>query len=1101
MKINILDIEKKLNSDSPVDELLAYYIILAKHKNIVNRPRINELIRRLMINQEEDAEDYSSALFAYLDIDNCNINNILKVDIFDLMSLQDLLFASICDLAGVEATLELLKLVTSRIYKSFAPDSLEYGVVALKAACQYSIIGDQEGYYDAIFRVNFDVLKDFHELNIYYFANAYFILGDGVAQPRAVEFNQYALELVPKVLDGDVTDVIICTYNLAASYYNQSNIDMGELYINQVFSYQDEYIDVCPEIFFMAYILMIESSLSQYKDNMDAVEELFSRAESCLGHLENPEEIENGMGTLLLSKSKVYCDIQDYKACERCSRQAYDIFKKVGNEYNLLLVLNNLTLSLYYQGMTIECGKYLSEGMKLVENCEAQGLQIADYIYNTWAVLSAKKPDYKLDSNIRSWLDNCYSVNMGNFQFVYTSLQYVVQEKLDGKTCKQIERVLSLMEEYVEIADNYIMTCNFFLAKAMYLYRVKSMSEVGEILVRMIDFEEQYDPACNISYEAVCIRWEMFKKALPKVELKEILLRLVRQTPYRLQSLLELSDETALLRKLAFYGKLYKIIVAYACSGTISCSDEELFELVVNSKNLYSELLYARKQIEVSSACKQEYAKVKSLRRSIMDIEVGTHFGHTNNRDDINKLKEDRHKLEINILENVDRNIFEWLSYEEILEKLPEGVMYIDYLQYPSVVRDENFLMDLKYLTMAVVKCQGRVFLKRLPSVSLLSVRRVFVNMEDYVRRRSRKDEKTILDVLFDSEKHIFIKLYSMLIKPAFDELRTVFGPSFTPGKLLISGDAELSSFPFDLLMTENGEYLLDRCRVSYVNSLKDYQGETCLTEDECQDALIVGNPQFSIDKSLDFNNKNPHYLQPIPLSKVEAQAVAEALQVQAITRKTANKGLFDNVNHSILHIATHGNHYDLEVESDDDGIFEDYVFPLKNSCLFLSGANDYIATGQISPEYGTGVMTAEELCTYDLSSLKLVVMSACFSGSGDISYSQGLLGMGTAIMSQGINNLITNLWEVDDFASAVFMTRFYESIKSMSVVDALYDAKHYLKNVTIGQLSDYGWFVESRIRRIGLVAEDMRKISAMPKNYKIFSKPFFWAGFVLLER
>lgn len=1101
MKINILDIEKQLNSDSPVEELLAYYIILAKYKNIVNRPRINELIKQMMIDQEEDAEVYTSALFAYLDIDGCNMSDILKVDIFDLMSLQDLLIGNVYDLAGEEATLEMLKIATSRVYASFPSNSLEYGVVALKAACQNYVIGNMEGYVDAISRVDFDVLETFHELNIYYFANAYFVLGDNVTGPKAVEFNKYALLLVPKVLDGDFVDVIACTYNLAASYYNHNNPKLGEQYINQVLSYKDEYIEECPSIFLLAYILIIEMSFSQHRYDMITVDELFGKAEDCLQYIKDPDMYEVERGNLFISKSKIYCEIKDYKACERYSREAYNIFKNTGNDYNLLLAINNLALSLYFQGMTIECGKYLSEGMKLIEDCEAQGLQVADYIYNTMAVLSDKELDDKLSSNIKSWLYNCYTVNSLNFQFVYTSLQQVMNEKLDGKTCNHIERVLSLMGQFVETVDNYMMTCNYYVAKALYLYKRKRFSQAKDILINVMNIEEQHDPACSIFYEIVCMRWDMLQKTLTQEELKVILLRLVRQTPYRLQELLELSDETALLRKLAYVGKLYKIILSYACSGVISCSDEEIFEIVANSKNLYADLLHARKGVQLKESSSLDCERINSLRSSIMDMEVGTHFGHTADRDKINELKEERHKLEINLLENVDKNVFRWLSYREILERLPEGTMYIDYVQYPGVLRDENFLMDLKYLTIAAVKYHGRTYIRRLPSHSLLSVRRVFVNMEDYVRRRSRKDEKTIFDALFDSERSIFTRLYTMLIKPAFDSFRTIFGRDFTPDRLLISGDAELSSFPFDLLMDERGNFLLDRCKVSYVNSLKEYKGATGILPEECQNALVMGNPQFSIDKALDYDNDDPNHLTPIPLSKVEAQAVAEELGVKAIMKKDAKKELFKNINHSILHIATHGNHYDLEMESDDEGLFSDYAFPLKNSCLFFSGANDYIATGRISPEYGTGVMTAEELCSHDLSSLKLVVMSACFSGSGDISYSQGLLGMGTAIMSQGVNNLITNLWEVDDFASAVFMTRFYSSLKSMSVPDALYDAKNYIKNVTIGELTDFGWFMESRIRRIGLVAEDMRKISNMPKDYRIFSKPFYWAGFVLMER
>ncbi len=1102
MKINILDIESKLNKDSLVEELLAYYVILAKYKNIVNMPRINELMSQLLVNTDEDAEDYSSALFAYLDINHTDISYFSRADVFNMMELQNLVMGATYDLAGGEVCKDLLDTCASRVFSSYPEYSLEYSVVALRVACHYQILNDERGFNDAIMRLKEEYLARYHHLNPYYFANAYCILGDSVASIRAIELNTWALELLPLVEEASDLDQLTTIYNLANSYYVHGDVQNGNFILNRLFAYQQEYIRECPYIFFMAYLMKLESTFQYNNHNADEIDSLFQKAESCFEYMEDEEERDNCLGKLLMTKSKVYCDEGNYKECERYSRQAYELFKKIGNEQDQLLVTNNLIISLYFQGMTIECGNYLSEAMRLIDENDAHGTPVADYIYNIWAIYAGDKSDAKIDETIKSWVFNCQSVNMSNFFFIYTGLQKIILDKMDAKVQAQVERVLGLMEDYAPKSQNYMVYCNFLAIKATYLYKLNRKSQVASILLQLLHSEESSSLTCEITYELAVIRYEMFRQCLTSDELKYVLFKLVKMTPYRLMNLLELSDETALLRKLSYYGELYKITISYACAGVISCSDCELFELVINSKNIYSELLYARKTIEKSNVSESdEYKRIHELHHQIIDMEVGGHFGHKQNKPKIEELKAKRHSMEVNLLEKVDKAVFRWMSCDEIVSRLPDNVIYIDYLQYPGIVRDCNYLMDLKYLTMSLTKVNGQIYLRRMPSVGLLSVRRVFVNMEDLVRRRSRKQDKSFMNLLLGDERRVFSKLYVLLIKPVLDRLRNVPLPTNEPQTLLISGDAELSSFPFDLLMDEKGNYLLDRYKISYLNSLKEYCGELQLSPEECKEAMVIGNPQFSIDKTLDLENGSPHYLQPIPLSKVEAQAVGDALNVQPFTRKVANKSLFENTNHKVLHIATHGNHYDLEIESDEKGIFSDYVYPLKNSCIFLSGANDFIMTEEKLDSYGTGIVTAEELYTYDLSSLKLMVMSACFSGSGDISYSQGLLGMGTAIMSQGVKVLITNLWEVDDFASAVFMTRFYASLQHMSVASALYDAKCYLRNVTIGELTDYGWFGESRIRRIGLVAEDMRRLSAMPKDFKLFEKPFYWAGFILLHR
>ena len=88
---------------------------------------------------------------------------------------------------------------------------------------------------------------------------------------------------------------------------------------------------------------------------------------------------------------------------------------------------------------------------------------------------------------------------------------------------------------------------------------------------------------------------------------------------------------------------------------------------------------------------------------------------------------------------------------------------------------------------------------------------------------------------------------------------------------------------------------------------------------------------------------------------------------------------------------------------------------------------------------------------------IMMVVLSSCYSGCGDINYAVGLIGMRTALMATDARAIIVNLWEVDDLASAVFMTKFYSLITEFTVSDAFQKSKQYLMNVTVEEEMVFG--------------------------------------------
>ena len=131
------------------------------------------------------------------------------------------------------------------------------------------------------------------------------------------------------------------------------------------------------------------------------------------------------------------------------------------------------------------------------------------------------------------------------------------------------------------------------------------------------------------------------------------------------------------------------------------------------------------------------------------------------------------------------------------------------------------------------------------------------------------------------------------------------------------------------------------------------------------------------------------------------------------------------------IHLATHGfsldatcgtesNSRSIVIASDERPSPEAQTMTL--SGLAFSGAS---AAKRIDP---SGILSAEEFASLDLSHAGWVVLSACDSGLGPIGRSEGVFGMRRAIRMAGARTVVMSLWEVDDASTADLMQALYRA-------------------------------------------------------------------------
>lgn len=163
----------------------------------------------------------------------------------------------------------------------------------------------------------------------------------------------------------------------------------------------------------------------------------------------------------------------------------------------------------------------------------------------------------------------------------------------------------------------------------------------------------------------------------------------------------------------------------------------------------------------------------------------------------------------------------------------------------------------------------------------------------------------------------------------------------------------------------------------------------------------------------------------------------------------------------SIIHIGTHG--FYEEETSDSIAGTKSQEEDLVLSRAGLLFANPVLKQKNESGE--DGILTASEVSVLDLRGAKLVALSACQTGLGEIT-SEGVYGLQRGFKKAGAEAIIMSLWQVNDEATYNLMTEFY-----------------------------LNWIKKGMTKYQSLEAAK-RKI----RNSRMWHSPFFWAGFILLD-
>jgi len=239
-------------------------------------------------------------------------------------------------------------------------------------------------------------------------------------------------------------------------------------------------------------------------------------------------------------------------------------------------------------------------------------------------------------------------------------------------------------------------------------------------------------------------------------------------------------------------------------------------------------------------------------------------------------------------------------------------------------------------------------------------------------------------------------KLYDLLIAPVKDELSQA-------KKLLIVPTGVLQYIPFPALNVSDGHFLARDFAISILpNASSIYYLDKEVTKDLTH-ILAVGNPRL----------KDPGL--SLKFAEEEINTICRNFpHHEVFTGARALESVFrtkDIVDTGVIHIAAHG-----EYNVQD---------PLK-SALLLAADDQYDGN----------------LETFEIYSLamnpRLVVLSACQSGAGEVESGDEVQSLNRAFLYAGAGSVVASLWNVNDKVTSVLMEQFYKNLKAMDKAEAL---------------------------------------------------------------
>ena len=765
-------------------------------------------------------------------------------------------------------------------------------------------------------------------------------------------------------------------------------------------------------------------------------------------YLESKETIKEVLGSMhpdyatsLNNLGGLYLEFGDYKSAERYYLEAKMIREQVlgQNHIDYSISLNNL--GLLYK----EMGKY-----EYAERCLTQSIKITEEI------LGKENIDY--------------AVSLNNLGYIYCALKkYELAEKYLSESKEITGKVLgNTHTNYATSINNlgelYLRIGNYKVAEKLYLESKEireqafgrehpdyssSISNLSFLYFLMGEFNLS---AQFCSEESLNYKEDIYRNFSFMSEKQRALYWEKEQTsmifPFSLLSAYPIPE----IKVLSYNNTLFTKGLLLQTNNNIrndilSSNDSDLI-------SIYNNLSMIRRQITML-----ETQSNSNINAYTDELEVKADSLDKVLTQSSNIYKEEKDKF------NID-----WTIVRDNLLDNEVAVEFIDYWQFNKELRDSIMYCAL------IIKHDSQ-FPEYIPLCEKKDL--------DFISNSQNLSTDTLyVHKTYNSGNPRFFngdKLYELIWEPIEKHLEGIKTIYYSPSGLL--NKVSFAAIPVDSIV------LGDKYSLHLVSSTREVVLQKRNKENVAQkvkNAVAYGGIIYSAsDEELlqsakqTYNNQNLYASRFIASDTLTRSSwgplygtLSEVNEIERLLKQTnisnikfvgtdANEESFKQLSGNspeLIHIATHGFFLEDEKDIQNTGFMQMLggdnnrkVFsnPLLRSGLLMAGANRAWLNEDVIEGIEDGILTAEEIANLDLTNTKLVVLSACETGLGEVKNSEGVFGLQRAFKLAGVESIIMSLWKVPDNTTSMLMRTFYKNwLGGMNKYDAFQNAQQEIRTI-----------------------------------------------------
>ena len=494
-----------------------------------------------------------------------------------------------------------------------------------------------------------------------------------------------------------------------------------------------------------------------------------------------------------------------------------------------------------------------------------------------------------------------------------------------------------------------------------------------------------------------------------------------------------------------YFSSMQKYFDAYYDFGmthhsTIPELSDTMYNMVLNAKGLSLRSTTAMRLNIINSGDSSLIANYEVL----IDLkkQIANDF---NSGKDTKALEEKARELEKELIKQsgVFRGFDELVQtdWKKVQMQLKEGECAIEFLNFKSLIDTTNPVI---YAALLVTPTSEH------PEVVKLCNEKDLEKILGVFQGNNLTFIEKVYGKKSDAKKELYETIWQPL-EPYLENIKTVY---YSPSGLL-------HKISFSSICKEQNVFLSDVYNFRQMGSTSNITLKNETSFGNMENFLLMGGVNYNSDST---QKEIWNYL---PGSLTETEAINNYLLkkkfgVNYFNERNAREEIFKEkiVSSSIVHIATHGFFFpdpeqlrsEMNKQSVDENENQELKFrgdavstpkgttnyanwnfinnknPLMRSGIVLANAND-VWSRDANAEGDDGVLTAQEVSTLDLRNTKLVVLSACETGLGDIKGSEGVFGLQRGFKMAGVKYIIMSLWQVPDKETSEFMILFYKNL------------------------------------------------------------------------